>query len=112
LLRQLFQQCLSLLQVGGGKDLGEPAVDRCRSFASFISLALALPQLTQAQGRQEFPRLGLLAAGHGHGLLSAGFRLGRVRDGLPQEQLPVEPVHLCFILTHSSVVHHRQCFGQ
>jgi hypothetical protein len=28
-LRQRVQQCLRLLQVGGVKPLGEPAIDRC-----------------------------------------------------------------------------------
>ena len=46
-LRQRLQQRLGLLQVGGVKPLGEPAVDRCQQLVRFGPLALLLPQATR-----------------------------------------------------------------
>jgi hypothetical protein len=48
---QLFEQRLGLLQVGGVKALGEPAVDWGQQLARLITLALLLPQVAQAYGR-------------------------------------------------------------
>src|SRR5688572_14778393 len=47
---QFLQQRLGVLQVGGIKALGEPAVDRCKQLPSLGLLALLLPQATQAHG--------------------------------------------------------------
>jgi len=79
---QLFQQRLRLLEVGGVKALGEPAVDRREELVSLIALALVLPRATQAQGGAQLLGLRPLAAGNGQGLLEADFRLGRVRGDL------------------------------
>jgi hypothetical protein len=49
-LGQFLQQLLGVLQVGRIKALGEPAVDRCQEIVSGFSLALLLPQATEAQG--------------------------------------------------------------
>ena len=49
-LRQRVQQCLGLLQVGGVKALGEPAVDRGQQLTRLAALALVLPQARQAHG--------------------------------------------------------------
>src|SRR5262249_17267372 len=84
---QRFQHRLGLLEVGGVKALGEPAVDRGEQVIGCSPLALALPQAAQARGGTEFPRLGLLAARHREGLLEAGCGLGCIRDGLAQQQL-------------------------
>ena len=43
-LCRLLQQRLGLLEVGGVKALGEPAVDRCQQLAGLGALALLLPQ--------------------------------------------------------------------
>jgi len=80
---QVLQQRFGPLEIGGVKALGEPAVDRCEQLPRFSAFALLLPQATQGQCRAQFPRLGLLAVGHSESLLETGFRLGRVRDGLP-----------------------------
>jgi hypothetical protein len=111
-LRPRVKQCLRILQVSGVKPLGEPVVDRCQQVVGFLALALLLPQAAQARGSPQLPGLGLLAAGNGQGLLEAGFRLGRVRDSLSQQQLSLEPVHLCGILPLPSVVHQGQRLGQ
>jgi hypothetical protein len=50
---QLCQQCLGLLEVGGVKALGEPAVDRREQLARCVPLALLLPQSAQARGRAQ-----------------------------------------------------------
>jgi hypothetical protein len=41
---QLFKQRLGLLQVGGVKAFGEPAVDGLDQVSGFIPFALLLPQ--------------------------------------------------------------------
>ena len=51
LSRQLFQQCLGLLEVSCIKALGEPAIDRCQQRAGCGVLALLLPQARQAHRR-------------------------------------------------------------
>ena len=60
------------------KPLGEPAVDRRQQVVGFGTLALLLPQATEADGSPQLQRLRLLAAGKGEGLLEAGFCLVRV----------------------------------
>ena len=47
---QLLQQRLGLLEVGGVKALGEPAVDWGQQLASLRALALLLPQAAQTHG--------------------------------------------------------------
>jgi hypothetical protein len=37
----------------------------------------------------------LLVAGHTEGLLEAGFSLGYIRRRLAQQELALEPIHLC-----------------
>src|SRR5712692_5001953 len=92
---ELSQECLGLLEVGGLKALSEPAVDRCQQLVRFDPLAVLLPQATQAHGRAQLPGFGLLAAGNGQGLQETGFGLGRIRDGLPQQEFTPEPIRLC-----------------
>jgi hypothetical protein len=41
---QLIEQRLCLLQIERVKALGEPAVDRCKQFASLLRLALNVPE--------------------------------------------------------------------
>ena len=88
---KLLQQRPGVLQVGGVKALGESAIDRCQQLTSLIALALALPQPAQDHGGPQLPGFGLLATGNCEGLLETGFRLGRVWDGLVQQQLALEP---------------------
>jgi hypothetical protein len=49
-LPQGVQQRLGLLEVGGIKALGEPAVDGCQQLIGLCALALVLPQAGQAGG--------------------------------------------------------------
>ena len=63
-LRQRVQQCLRLLQVRGVNALGEPAIDGREQAGGLRTLALLLPQPTQAQRGAQLQRPGLLAAGH------------------------------------------------
>jgi hypothetical protein len=49
-LRQRLQQRLGLLEVGGVKAFGEPAVDGCQQLARVVPLALPLPQAAEANG--------------------------------------------------------------
>ena len=60
---QLFEQRLGLLQVGGVKALGEPAVALSEQLAGFLGLALPLPQPSSAHYRPQLSRLRVLAAG-------------------------------------------------
>src|SRR5215217_3723251 len=83
LISELFQQCLRLLEIGGVKALGEPAIDRREEFVGFGTPALLLPQPRQAHGGAELQGLGLLTVGDGVGLLEAGFRLVPIWDRLP-----------------------------
>jgi hypothetical protein len=64
---QVVQQHFGLLQVGGVKALGEPAVDRRQQLAGFGKFALTLPQPSQTCRRPQFPGLRPLAAGIGEG---------------------------------------------
>src|SRR5215472_5297252 len=79
LSRELLQQGPRLLEVGGVKALGEPAVNRREQFAGFIPLALLLPQPTQAHGRAQLQRLHLLATSGIEGLVKTGFGLLHLR---------------------------------
>src|SRR6516162_1497816 len=72
-LRQRVQQCLRLLQVRGVKALGEPAIDRCQQLVGFLSLALLLPESSEARSGAEFPRFRRLVLGDRHGVMEAGF---------------------------------------
>ena len=80
---QFLQQCLGLLEVGGVKALGEPAIDRGKQ--RFDMLALLLPQAAEAGGGAQFERLRMLATRHVEGLVEAGLRLGVVVRGLLQQ---------------------------
>ena len=108
----LSQQRLRLLQVSGVKALGEPAVDRCQQRTGFGALALLLPQPAQAHGGPQLQRFGLLAAGHGEGLLEAGFRLLRLCDCLLQQQFAPEPIQLRLPPAHPALGQRRQRLGQ
>ena len=92
---QFLQQDLRLPQVGCVKALGEPIVDGEEELMSFGLSALAPPQSTQAHGGAQLPGFDLLAARYGQSLLSAGFCLGCVRDGLAQQQGTLEAIRLC-----------------
>src|SRR5262245_12667738 len=94
LSRQLLQQRLRLLEIGGGKPLGEPAIGRREQLAGLRTLILLLPQTAQAHGCPEFQRFRLLAAGYGQSLPKASFRLGDIRKGLLQAYVPCEPIEL------------------
>src|SRR5215831_20303646 len=77
-LRQRVQQRLGLLEVGGVKAFGEPAVDLHQELAGLSALAQVLPEPTQAHCRPQFQRLRLLVMSDIEGLMKTGFRL-RVR---------------------------------
>ena len=93
---EFLQQRLGLLQVGGVESLGEPAIDWRQQPTGLGALALLLPQTSEAHGRSQLPRLGLLATGHSEGLLEAGFRLLLVMRSLFQQQLPLEAIEFRF----------------
>jgi hypothetical protein len=78
-LRQRVEQRLGLLEVGGVKALGEPAVDGRQQLMGLGALALLLPQARQAGGGAQLPGPGLLAADNGQGVLKTDFRLGGIR---------------------------------
>ena len=59
-LCQRLQQCLGLLQVGGVKPFGKPAIDRRQQFVGFPVLALLLPEAAQTHRSPEFEGFGLL----------------------------------------------------
>jgi|RhiMetdeSRZDD1v2_1073273.scaffolds.fasta_scaffold89436_2 hypothetical protein len=50
LLRQRLQERLGILQVGGVKALGEPAVNWGQQLAGFGALALPLPEAAETHG--------------------------------------------------------------
>ena len=85
-LHSLFQlnsssRRLGLLQVFRVKPFGEPVVDLGQHLASFVLLALLLPQSARLVTARSSQRLRLLAAGNFDGFLKArfGFRLGTGR---------------------------------
>src|SRR5262252_2758031 len=93
-LRQCLQQHLGLLEVGGVKPLGEPAVDRRQQRAGLSTLPLMLPQPTQAHCRAQLPGFSLLATSNGQSLLEIDLRLGCIRDNLAKEEFTLEPIRL------------------
>src|SRR5262245_4838793 len=68
---ECIKQRLGLLQVGGIKAFGEPAIALLQQRAGFDALVLALPQARQAHGGAEFERLRLLPTSHVEGVLKA-----------------------------------------
>ena len=90
---ECVEQRPGVLQVSRVKSLSEPVVDRRQQLLSLGPLAQPLPQPGEARGGVQFPRLGLLEAGRGLG--------GCVQDGLPRQQLPVQPMQLGFERTPS-----------
>src|SRR5690606_38047311 len=83
---QCLQDDLRLLQVGGVKAFGEPAVDRRQQLVSFGPPALPLPQAAQAGGRPQGEHTRLLGPRDVEGLLEALLRLVCGRSPLLQEQ--------------------------
>ena len=70
---QLLQQRVRLLEVGGVKALGEPAVDLRQQVTRPLSLPLPLPQPAQAHRHPQFQGLRLLSVGHVERLMKTGF---------------------------------------
>ena len=94
---QLLQQCLGLLQVGGVKALGEPAVDRRQQLAGFGPLALLLPQASSGSWRPAAPATSPAGGGRRRG--PAGNRLPpppAASAGCRSSKLAPEPIQLRF----------------
>src|SRR5262249_29927881 len=85
-LPQRIEQRPGVLQVRCVKPLSEPVIDWCQQVVGFLSLALLLPEATEAHGGPQFERFRLLTAGNVQGSLQPGFRLRLRRPRLPQEQ--------------------------
>jgi hypothetical protein len=62
-LRQLIEQRLCFVEIGGVEALGEPAVDRREKVAGFGVAALVAAQPGEACGGAQFPELGPLLLG-------------------------------------------------
>ena len=60
---ELVEQGLGVLQVGGVKPLGEPAVDRCQEVVRLGTPTLIAPQPSKAGGRTQLPETRALPAG-------------------------------------------------
>jgi len=99
------------LQVGGVKAFGEPVVDRRQQLTAFITLALLLPEASQAHSGPQLERLRLLAACHSKGLMKTGFHRFWGGGLLPQE-FPPEAMQLCSIEPLSTPMSGRQRCGQ
>jgi putative transposase len=112
LSRELLQQCLRLLQVGGIKPLGEPAIDLRQELSGVIAPALLLPQPAQAHRGPQLPRLRLLAASHAKGLLEPGFRFRLFICRQSQQQLSFESIQLRLQETLPSNLRCRLRLGQ
>ena len=86
LSRYVCQQRVGLLDVGGVEALGKPAIDGRQQFIGLSTLALLLPEATEAHGGAQLQRFRLLAAGHVQSPLQPGFRLFLRCLRLSQEQ--------------------------
>ena len=62
LIAELLEQRLCLLQVGGIKAFGEPAVDLGEHRVRFVAATLLAKQPREARGRAQLPRFGALLA--------------------------------------------------
>src|SRR5215831_2288167 len=109
---QLFQQRLGLLQVSGVEALGEPAIDRGQQLAGLGTLALLLPEATQAHGGPQLERFGLLAAGDVQSPLQPDFRLRRRGPRLPQEHDAAQATHFRFPEAFLVLLHQGVGLGQ
>ena len=95
LLLEFLQQRPGLLQIGGVKALGEPAVDAVPAGPGLRCLPCCCHRrlrLTAARSSQD---LACWRRAMVQGLLEAGFRLGRIRGGLPQQEFALESIRLC-----------------
>jgi hypothetical protein len=112
LARQLLQQCLRLLQVGGVKAISKPPGERCEELVRLGALTLALPEAHETQGGAQLPGSGLLPAGNGKGLLETGFGLGGIRDRPLQQQDALEAIRLREQITLPAGLERYQGLGQ
>ena len=86
-------------------------IDWCQEVMGFLALPLLLPESGEAGGSAEFPGFCLLALGYCHSLGKTGFCFSlRVRKER-QQQLPFEPMQLCFAETLTIFVYQRQGFS-
>ena len=112
ILCQFLQQRLGLLQVGGVKALGEPAVDWASSARASALLALLLPEATEAHGGPQLQRFRLLAVGDVQGPLQPGFCLRLRCPRLPQEQDAPEAIDFRFPVAFLMLLYQGVGFGQ
>src|SRR5215831_10472226 len=110
--RELFEQCLRLLEVSGLKSLGKPAIDLFQKLPGGGSFALLLPESTKAYSRPQLPGLGLLGTSHNERPVKRGFRGRLLVCKASQEQLAREAMDLCLIVPLPLVVDHTQRLGK
>ena len=89
---ELRQQRPGLLEIRGVQPLREPLIDIRQHRPCFVSLAVLLPQATQAHRRSQFQGFGVLAAGNCQGLEETVFRQRLVRAS--QQQLAAQAMQL------------------
>jgi hypothetical protein len=87
-----IKQRFGLLQVRRVKPFRKPIVHLGQQAIGLLVLVLALPEPGEASGGADFPRFGVLATGNGEGLVEADFCLGRIRNSLLEQQLPLQPM--------------------
>lgn len=75
-LGQLGEKGFSVFQIDSIKTFSKPVVNGCEQVVCLLTLALGLPQTSEAGGGTEFERFGLLLAGNLKGLVQIGRRSG------------------------------------
>ena len=91
--RQLVEQGLGILEVGGVEALGEPSVDRRKQVVRLLPLALLSPQVGEAGGGAQFKRFRTLLRGSRDSPREAGLDV-RNRRPCDLKQLAVVAVEL------------------
>ncbi len=93
---QGINEDFGVLEVSGVESFGKPLVGLAEESARSGTLALTLPEPTQAHGGPQFQRFGLLLAGQGQRLLKLLFRPSRIRPHLAQQAFTRKAIDVCF----------------
>src|ERR1051326_1366753 len=118
--RQLFQECLRLLQIYGVETLGEPIVDPPEHLSRFVVLPVFAKETTETSHGSELERLRALLAGNLDGLPKARFGFGVRSEGLVNAYLArrvglkcqrsLQPIQLCLEEALAGFVACRESF--
>src|ERR1700716_3115158 len=106
---KLAEQRLGLSKVAGVKTFGEPIVDRGEEVSCRLPLSLIAQEPRQAHGRAQFPRLCLLGARNGQGMLEIRLRFRDVPLRRSERDFTGNAMRLSLAPSLLRGVHCRHC---